>query len=215
MSKTIIITEQQLEELIARQFLEESFFQGQLDIKKLLKFVAKGYITALAAITLIGVAKNISQQEKEEAMESAAEAAPADQWELAADDVIVTVYNAVAGQCNNDPSHTASMFRLNMKDVASHKIMAMERTFMKELGLKYGDVVKLEGTYRGLQDGVYQIQDTMNKRFAGKHKVDILVPSNIKFGGTAKGTTAKIYTLKNPDDTAVFKADMAPEFSKR
>lgn len=214
MSKTIIITEQQLEELIARQFLEESLFQGQLDIKKLLKFVAKGYITALAAITLIGVAKNISQQEKEEAMETAAEAAPADQWELAADDVIVTVYNAVAGQCNNDPSHTASMFRLNMKDVASHKIMAMERTFMKELGLKYGDVVKLEGTYRGLQDGVYQIQDTMNKRFAGKHKVDILVPNNIKFGGTAKGTTAKIYTLKNPDDTAVFKADMAPEFSK-
>ena len=62
MSKTIIITEQQLEELIARQFLEESLFQGQLDIKKLLKFVAKGYITALAAITLIGVAKNISQQ---------------------------------------------------------------------------------------------------------------------------------------------------------
>lgn len=214
MNKTIIITEQQLEELIARQFLEESLFQGQLDIKKLLKFVAKGYITALAAITLIGVAKNISQQEKEEAMETAAEVAPADQWELAADDVIVTVYNAVAGQCNNDPSHTASMFRLNMKDVASHKIMAMERTFMKELGLKYGDVVKLEGTYRGLQDGVYQIQDTMNKRFAGKHKVDILVPNNIKFGGTAKGTTAKIYTLKNPDDTAVFKADMAPEFSK-
>lgn len=214
MSKTIIITEQQLEELIARQFLEESLFQGQLDIKKLLKFVAKGYITALAAITLIGVAKNISQQEKEEAMETAAEVAPADQWELAADDVIVTVYNAVAGQCNNDPSHTASMFCLNMKDVASHKIMAMERTFMKELGLKYGDVVKLEGTYRGLQDGVYQIQDTMNKRFAGKHKVDILVPNNIKFGGTAKGTTAKIYTLKNPDDTAVFKADMAPEFSK-
>lgn len=180
-----------------------------------MKFVAKGYITALAAITLIGVAKNISQQEKEEAMETVAETAPADQWELAADDVIVTVYNAVAGQCNNDPSHTASMFRLNMKDVASHKIMAMERTFMKELGLKYGDVVKLEGTYRGLQDGVYQIQDTMNKRFAGKHKVDILVPNNIKYGGTAKGTTAKIYTLKNPDDTAVFKADMAPEFSKR
>lgn len=204
-----------MEELIARQFLEESIFQGQLDIKKLLKFVAKGYITALAAITLIGVAKNISQQEKEEAMETVAETAPADQWELAADDVIVTVYNAVAGQCNNDPSHTASMFRLNMKDVASHKIMAMERTFMKELGLKYGDVVKLEGTYRGLQDGVYQIQDTMNKRFAGKHKVDILVPNNIKYGGTAKGTTAKIYTLKNPDDTAVFKADMAPEFSKR
>lgn len=183
MSRTVIITEQQLEEILAREFLEESIFQGQLDIKKLLKYVAK--------------------------------TAPADQWALAADDVIVTVYNAVKGQCNNDPAHTASMFRLNLQDVASHKIMAMERTFMKELGLKYGDVVKLEGTYKGLQDGIYQIQDTMNKRFAGKHKVDILVPNNVKFGGTAKGTTAKIYTLKNPDDTAVFKADMAPEFSKR
>lgn len=215
MSRTIIITEQQLEEILAREFLEESLFQGQLDIKKLLKYVAKGYIAALAAITLIGVAKNISQQEKEEAIESVAETAPAEQWALAADDVIVTVYNAVKGQCNNDPTHTASMFRLNLQDVASHKIMAMERTFMKELGLKYGDVVKLEDTYKGLQDGVYQIQDTMNKRFAGKHKVDILVPNNVKFGGTAKGTTAKIYTLKNPDDTAVFKADMAPEFSKR
>lgn len=215
MSRTVIITEQQLEEILAREFLEESLFQGQLDIKKLLKYVAKGYIAALAAITLIGVAKNISQQEKEEAIESVAETAPAEQWALAADDVIVTVYNAVKGQCNNDPTHTASMFRLNLQDVASHKIMAMERTFMKELGLKYGDVVKLEGTYKGLQDGIYQIQDTMNKRFAGKHKVDILVPNNVKFGGTAKGTTAKIYTLKNPDDTAVFKADMAPEFSKR
>ena len=52
MSRNIIITEQQLEELIARQFLEESFFQGQLDVKKLLTYVAKGYIAALAAITL-------------------------------------------------------------------------------------------------------------------------------------------------------------------
>ena len=214
MSRNIIITEQQLEELIARQFLEESFFQGQLDVKKLLTYVAKGYIAALAAITLIGVAKNISEKQKEDAIESIAEAAPIDQWELAADDVIVTVYNAVKGQCNNDPSHTASMFRLNMQDVASHRIIAMERTFMKELGLKYGDVVKLEGTYKGLQDGVYQIQDTMNKRFARKHKVDILVPNNIKIGGTAKGERAKIYVLKNPEDTAVFKADMAPEHHK-
>ena len=97
MSRNIIITEQQLEELIARQFLEESFFQGQLDVKKLLTYVAKGYIAALAAITLIGVAKNISEKQKEDAIESIAEAAPIDQWELAADDVIVTVYNAVKG----------------------------------------------------------------------------------------------------------------------
>lgn len=214
MSRQIIITEQQFEELLVRGFLEESIFKGKVDIDRLLKYVLKGYIAAVTAISIIAVAKDMSEQQKEEAIEAAAEAAPANQWELAADDVIVTVYNATRGQCNNDPSHTASMFHLNMQNVGSHKIMAMERTFMRELGLKYGDVVKLEGTYQGLQDGVYQIQDTMNKRFAGKHKVDILVPNNIKYGGTAKGAKAKIYILKNPDDTAFFKADMAPEYGK-
>lgn len=214
MSRQIIITEQQFEELLVRGFLEESIFKGKVDIDRLLKYVLKGYIAAVTAISIIAVAKDMSEQQKEEAIEAAAEAAPANQWELAADDVIVTVYNATRGQCNNDPSHTASMFHLNMQNVGSHKIMAMERTFMRELGLKYGDVVKLEGTYQGLQDGVYQIQDTMNKRFAGKHKVDILVPNNIKYGGTAKGAKAKIYILKNPDDTAYFKADMAPEYGK-
>lgn len=214
MSRQIIITEQQFKELLIRGFLEESIFKGKVDIDRLLKYVLKGYIAAVTAISIIAVAKDLSEQQKEEAIEAAAEAAPANQWELAADDVIVTVYNATRGQCNNDPSHTASMFHLNMQNVGSHKIMAMERTFMRELGLKYGDVVKLEGTYQGLQDGVYQIQDTMNKRFAGKHKVDILVPNNIKYGGTAKGAKAKIYILKNPDDTAYFKADMAPEYGK-
>ena len=56
----------------------------------------------------------------------------------------------------------------------------MERTFMKELGLKYGDVVYVEGTQKW--DGPWQIQDTMNKRFAGMHKIDILVPKNIRTG---------------------------------
>lgn len=214
MSRNIIITEQQFQEILIREFLEESIFKGKLDLDRLLKYVMKGYIAAVTAISIIAVAKDISEQRRSEAIEAAAEVAPIDQWQLAANDVIVTVYNAVKGQCNNDPSHTASMFHLNMQDVASHKIMAMERTFMKELGLKYGDVVKLEGTYKGLQDGIYQIQDTMNKRFAGKHKVDILVPNNVKIGGTAKGTFAKIYVLKDPEDTATFKADMAPEYGK-
>lgn len=101
-------------------------------------------------------------------------------WQLVSNDTIATVYNAVASQCNNDVKHTASMFRLNLKDVLSHKIIAMERTFMKNLGVKYGDVVYVEGT--GKWDGPWQIQDTMNKKYAGKHKIDFLVPSNVKTG---------------------------------
>ena len=30
--------------------------------------------------------------------------------------VTCTVYNAVAEQCNSDPSHTASMFKLDLKN---------------------------------------------------------------------------------------------------
>jgi uncharacterized cupin superfamily protein len=101
-------------------------------------------------------------------------------WKIVSDDVIATVYNAVPQQCNNDVVHTASMFKLNLGDVLSQRVIAMERTFMAELGLKYGDVVYVDGT--GKWDGPWQIQDTMNKRFAGMHKIDILVPRDIRTG---------------------------------
>lgn len=101
-------------------------------------------------------------------------------WRLVSDDTLATVYNAVPQQCNGDVVHTASMFKLNLGDVLSQRVIAMERTFMKELGLKYGDVVYIEGTQKW--DGPWQIQDTMNKRFAGMHKIDILVPRNIRTG---------------------------------
>jgi hypothetical protein len=129
-----------------------------------------------------------------------------DEWELIAVDVEATVYNAVPEQCDSDPSHTASMFKLNLDDVYSHKIIAMERTFMKDLGLKYGDVVKIEGT--GRWDGVWQIQDTMNKRFAGQKKIDILVPNEIK---TGKWNTVKLYTLLNKENTYIYTYNMAPQ----
>lgn len=118
-------------------------------------------------------------------------------WKEIADDVVVTVYNATKEQCNADNHITASGFKLDLNDVGSHKIVAVERTFMAEHGLQYGDLVKIEGTYKGLQDGVYQIQDTMNKRYANQHKVDVLVPNDIKYGGTLKDSYAKMYVLKN------------------
>ena len=101
-------------------------------------------------------------------------------WKLVSDDTLATVYNAVPAQCNKDVVHTASMFKLNLGDVLSQRVIAMERTFMKELGLKYGDIVYVEGTEKW--DGPWQIQDTMNKRFAGMHKIDILVPRNVRTG---------------------------------
>lgn len=132
-----------------------------------------------------------------------------EEWQLIAENVIATVYNAVPDQCDSDPLHTASMFKLNLDDIYSHKIIAMERTFMKELGLKYGDVVRIEGT--GKWDGVWQIQDTMNKRFAGQKKIDILVPNNIKYG---KWDNVKLYTLSNKENTYIYTYNMAPQLNE-
>ena len=130
-------------------------------------------------------------------------------WELVASDVIATVYNAEPKQCNKDVTNTASMFRLNLKDVLSHRIIAMERTMMAEFGFEYGDVVKIEGT--GKWDGIWQIQDTMNKRFAGQHKIDILIP---KSAGLGEWKNVKVYRLENPEHAIGVKDDMAPQLTR-
>jgi len=131
-------------------------------------------------------------------------------WKLADTKTIATVYNAIPAQCNGDFGHTASMFRLDLYNVLSQRVIAMERTFMKELGVKYGDVVYITGT--GKWDGVWQIQDTMNKRFAGQHKIDILVPENIKYG---QWDNVNLYVLKDKSMTDTYKSQMAPQISEK
>lgn len=116
------------------------------------------------------------------------------QWKLLCNDTEVTVYHAKKSQCNSDVQNTASMFKLNLEDPESHRIIAMERTMMKQYNLSYGDLVKIEGT--GDRDGVYQIQDTMNKRFKGKHKIDILINNDSEIG---KWNNVKVYKLSNPE----------------
>lgn len=117
-----------------------------------------------------------------------------DDWKLINDSVHATVYNAVPAQCKKDVTYTASMFKLDHNNVQAHKIIAMERTMMQKYDLHYGDIVKIEGT--GKLDGIYQIQDTMNKRFAGQNKIDILVNQDIKYG---QWYNVKLYKLINKD----------------
>lgn len=128
-----------------------------------------------------------------------------DAWQTVVADALGTVYNAVPGQCNADVAHTASMFKLNLGDVLSQRVLAVERTFMRELGLKYGDVVYVEGT--GTWDGPWQVQDTMNKKFAGMHKIDFLVPNNIK---TGKWNGIKISVPTNKEFKAQALSLLAP-----
>lgn len=130
-------------------------------------------------------------------------------WNLVSNNVIGTVYNAVPEQCDDDCGVTASGFRLNLFDVFSHRIIAMERTFMKKLGLEFGDVVKIEGT--GKYDGVFQVQDLMNKRFSGMEKIDILLPKEVKYG---QWDDLTLYTLNDKSKHDLYKSKLANQISK-
>lgn len=223
MARKILITEAQLNAVIKEQYekgiLEESFKMG--NIKTAIDNALKYGVASAAIIGYLMAGNYLSNQaeldkvkqytiEKEKEMKMFNDVRTSFDWKLVANDVYATVYNAEPGQCDADCGRTASMFRLNLNDVGSHRIIAMERTFMASLGLKYGDVVKIEGT--GKYDGVWQIQDTMNKRFAGQKKIDILVP---KSNGLGQWANVKMYILNNPQKTEEYKQDMAPQLSPK
>jgi hypothetical protein len=198
----VYLTEQQLTTLLCEEALMESIFHKGMSFSEIVaavkKLGMKGLLTASIIMNIVLMFGLTREQAK--VLEDAAkieqriedrkacnfnsetgswEKNP-EAWEEVSKDALATVYNAVPGQCNKDVVHTASMFKLDLNDVLSQRVIAMERTYMRELGLKYGDVVYIEGT--GKWDGPWQIQDTMNKRFAGMHKIDILVPRNIRSG---------------------------------
>lgn len=215
----IIITESQLKEVTEVQMIMESIFEVESlsEFKKeVKKLIRRLLLTGVAITTIYSVISNycdknnIPENVKQEALATVQEETKKEKnWKLVDNNTIATVYNAIPAQCNGDFGHTASMFTLNLDNVLSHRIIAMERTFMAKLGLKYGDIVKIEGTDG--YDGVWQIQDTMNKRFKGVHKIDILVPNNIKHG---QWENVKLYKLTNPEMKNQYKSKMAGEISE-
>lgn len=221
--KQVILTESQFNILIESNIIIESIFEvGSIkefkrEIKKFIKKMIIGGMSIAAIYTMINnycESNNIPDEAKQEVLEIVDEfkgtGVKFSDWQLADSHTIATVYNAIPAQCNGDFGHTASMFRLNLNDVLSQRVIAMERTFMKKLGLKYGDVVYIEGTNG--YDGVWQIQDTMNKRFAGQHKIDILVPNNIRYGAWEN---VNLYVLKDKSLTDQYRSEMAPQISEK
>lgn len=110
-------------------------------------------------------------------------------WELLSDTVTGTIYHAVPSQCDDDVEYTASMFKLDLKNPGKHRIIAIERTMMDRYGLQYGDTVLVVGA--GPHNGLWQVQDLMNKRFAGKDRIDFLV--NAKEYKTGKWNNIAIF----------------------
>ena len=222
MERKVILTESQIRTLVENQILMESMFRNVRNFSDLLKLVKnlafKGVLTA-SLITNICLYYQLNDAQKEQIQAIAEESVEVvdnssnneekGPWELACGGAIATVYNAVAGQCNPDYGRTASMFRLNLKNPYSHRIIAIERTMMEKYGLQMGDVVYLEGV--GKYDGVWQVQDKMNKKFAGQDKIDLLVNGDVK---TGKWDNVKIYTLKDKSLTSQYKSELAPQLSK-
>lgn len=222
--KQIILNETQFTTLIEQNLLIESIFEVnsleefKQELKNKLKYLIMAGISTTTIITMINSFcdnHNVKKNTKQEVMAMVdnymeKQGLIKGDWMLADTKTIATVYNAVPEQCNGDYTHTASMFKLNINDVLSHRIIAMERTFMKKLNLKYGDVVYIQGTDK--YDGVWQIQDTMNKRFAGQHKIDILVPNNIKYGAW---DNVKLYVLKDKSLTQQYRSNMSKPLNKQ
>ena len=101
--------------------------------------------------------------------------------------VTVTMSQPVRYQTDSTPNILADGTRIRTQDASNYKFIAVSRNLLKRWGgfLDYGDFVLLKGTDH--KDGVYQVRDTMNKRWV--NRIDILESPNVE---PYKFTKAKI-----------------------
>ena len=102
--------------------------------------------------------------------------------------VTVTMYQPVRYQTDSTPNILADGTRIRTKEASNYKFIAVSRNLLKRWGgfLDYGDFVLLKGTDH--KDGIYQVRDTMNKRFV--NRIDILESIDVK---PYKFTDAQIF----------------------
>ena len=87
--------------------------------------------------------------------------------------VTVTMYQPVRYQTDSTPNILADGTRIRVHKASEYRFIAVSRNLLKRHGgfLDYGDFIILKGTNQK-KDGVYQVRDTMNKRFV--NRIDIL-----------------------------------------
>jgi 3D (Asp-Asp-Asp) domain-containing protein len=102
--------------------------------------------------------------------------------------VVATIYHADPRQCNADYLTTASLKKINKSNPQGHRWIAVSRDLEKH-GFTFGTKVCVEGA--GLMDGVWTIEDRMNKRW--KNRIDFLVNKNMTGG---KWTNVKLTIIK-------------------
>ena len=93
-------------------------------------------------------------------------------------DVVVTMYHPIKGQTDSTPDILADGTKITIHKASEYRYVAVSRNLLKRWGgwLDYGDFIVLKGTDG--KDGVYQVKDTMNKRFI--NRIDILESPGVK-----------------------------------
>ena len=95
-----------------------------------------------------------------------------EKYETEGMNVTVTMYEPVRYQTDSTPNILADGTRIRVHKASEYRFIAVSRNLLKRHGgfLDYGDFILLKGTNH--KDGVYQVRDTMNKRFV--NRIDIL-----------------------------------------
>ena len=99
--------------------------------------------------------------------------------------VTATIYHAVPEQTDSTPFITASNSIIDANNPQKHRWIAVSRD-LEKLGYTFGVRVCVEGA--GNLDGIWTVQDRMNKRFT--NRIDFLVNEEVKGG---KWNNVKIY----------------------
>ena len=101
-----------------------------------------------------------------------------DECKLEGMNVTVTMYHPVRLQTDSTPNILADGTRIRVHKASEYRFIAVSRNLLKRWGgwLDYGDFIVLTGTDG--KDGVYQVKDTMNKRFV--NRIDILESPGVK-----------------------------------
>ena len=109
--------------------------------------------------------------------------------------VTVTMYQPVQRQTDSTPHILADGTRIRTKEASNYKFIAVSRNLLKRWGgwLDYGDFVLLKGTTE--KDGVYQVRDTMNKRYV--NRIDILESIDVKPYKFEKASIVKTNLVDN------------------
>ena len=131
-------------------------------------------ICATVSIRFIEKEKVIWSERLEELTESANNLQlRLNEYESVGIEVDVTMYHPVSRQTESTPNILADGTQIRVSRASEYKFIAVSRNLLRRFGgfLDYCDFVLLKGT-KGHKDGVYQVRDTMNKRFV--NRIDVL-----------------------------------------